>query len=142
MGGGFGRRLTNDFMVQSAAIAAKKPGVPIQLIWSREDDLRSDFYRPAGWHKMRAALDAQASSSAWTTTFATFTHNGQVTLETSMTADEFPAKFVDNVRLGQSTIETRVPTGACARRARTRCRSSTSRSSTRSPRRRARTSRA
>jgi isoquinoline 1-oxidoreductase beta subunit len=112
MGGGFGRRLTNDFMVQAAAIAAKKPGVPIQLIWSREDDIRSDFYRPAGWHKMRAALDADGKLIGMDNHFATFIKNGQVTLENSMTADEFPAKFVDNVRLGQSTMETRVPTGA------------------------------
>jgi isoquinoline 1-oxidoreductase beta subunit len=112
MGGGFGRRLTNDFMVHSAAIAAKKPGVPIQLIWSREDDIRSDFYRPAGWHKMRAALDADGKLTAMDNHFATFIKNGQVTLENSMTADEFPARFLDNVRLGQSTMETRVPTGA------------------------------
>ena len=112
MGGGFGRRLVNDFMVQAAAIAAKKPGTPIQLIWSREDDLRSDFYRPAGWHKMRAALDADGKLVGMDNHFATFTHGGRVTLETSMTPDEFPARFVDNIRFGQSTIETRVPTGA------------------------------
>ena len=112
MGGGFGRRLVNDFMVQAAAIAARKPGTPIQLIWSREDDIRSDFYRPAGWHKMRAALDADGKLVGMDNHFVTFTHNGRVTLETSMTPDEFPLPFVDNRRLGQSTIETRVPTGA------------------------------
>jgi isoquinoline 1-oxidoreductase beta subunit len=111
MGGGFGRRLTNDFMVQSAAIAAAKPGVPIQLIWSREDDLRSDFYRPAGWHRMRAALDADGKLVGMDNHFVTFSKSGRVPMEASMTADEFPARFVDNVRLGQSTIETRVPTG-------------------------------
>lgn len=111
MGGGFGRRLTNDFMVQAAAIAAKKPGTPIQLIWSREDDTRSDFYRPAGWHRMRAALGADGKLIGLDNHFVTFAKNGRVPMEASMTADEFPAKFVDNVRLGQSTIETRVPTG-------------------------------
>ena len=112
MGGGFGRRLVNDFMVQAAAIAAKMPGTPIQLIWSREDDLRSDFYRPAGWHRMRAALDAQGKLIGMDNHFATFSFNGQVGLPSSMTADEFPAKFLDNVRLGQTTMETRVPMGA------------------------------
>jgi isoquinoline 1-oxidoreductase subunit beta len=111
MGGGFGRRLTNDFMVQSAAISARKPGTPIQLIWSREDDLRSDFYRPAGWHRLRAALDADGKLTGMDNHFVTFAKSGRVPMEASMTADEFPAKFVDNVRLGQSTIETRVPTG-------------------------------
>ncbi len=112
MGGGFGRRLVNDFMVQAAAIAAKKPGTPIQLIWSREDDLRSDFYRPAGWHRLRAALDADGKLTAIDGHFATFSKGGRVPMESSMTADEFPLRFVENTRLGQSTMETRVPTGA------------------------------
>jgi isoquinoline 1-oxidoreductase beta subunit len=110
-GGGFGRRLTNDFMVQAAAIAAKKPGTPIQLIWSREDDIRSDFYRPAGWHRMRAALDADGKLVGMDNHFVTFAKGGRVPMEASMGADEFPFKFVDNMRLGQTTMETRVPTG-------------------------------
>lgn len=111
-GGGFGRRLTNDFMVQAAAIAAKKPGTPIQLIWSREDDVRSDFYRPAGWHKFRAALDAGGKLTGFEDHFVTFSKSGNVPMELSMGADEFPARFVDNLRYRQSTIETRIPTGA------------------------------
>ena len=112
MGGGFGRRLTNDFMVQSAAIAAKKPGVPIQLIWSREDDLRSDFYRPAGWHKFRAALDESSKLAAIEDHFVTFETNGQVPQFAAMSPDLFPARFVDNLRYSQSTMESRVPMGA------------------------------
>src|SRR5690606_20726180 len=72
MGGGFGRRLMNDYMVQAVAIAQKKPGVPIQLIWSREDDLRGDFFRPAGYHKFRAALDADGKFTALDGHFVTF----------------------------------------------------------------------
>jgi isoquinoline 1-oxidoreductase beta subunit len=112
MGGGFGRRLANDFMVQAAAIAAKKPGTPVQLIWSREDDIRSDFYRPAGWHRLRAAIDASGKMTALDTHFVTFETNGQVPMPASMAPDEFPAKFLDNTRFGQSTIETRVPMGS------------------------------
>ena len=111
MGGGFGRRLTNDYMNQVAAIAAKRPGVPIQLIWSREDDMRSDFYRPAGYHRMRAALDPNGKLVGMDNHFVTFSHDGQIPMEAAMTADEFPARYVPNVRLGVTPIETRMPTG-------------------------------
>ena len=113
MGGGFGRRLTNDFMSQSAAIAAKMPGTPVQLIWSREDDVRSDFYRPGGWHKFRAALDKDGKLVGFTDHFATFANPGAGAFNPAgMTPDEFPGDFVPNLRYSQSEMDTRIPMGA------------------------------
>lgn len=111
MGGGFGRRLDNDFMHQAAAIAAKMPGKPVQLIWSREDDLRSDFFRPAGWHRLRAALDPAGKLTGLEGHFITFETGGKIPNAASMTADEFPSGFVPNLRYGVSAIDTRVPMG-------------------------------
>jgi len=113
MGGGFGRRLTNDFMHQAAAIAKKMPGTPVQLIWTREDDLRSDFYRPAGWHKLRAAIDENGKLTGFDDHFVTFEIPGPGAYNpAAMAPDIFPAKFVPNLRYAQTKLETRVPMGA------------------------------
>jgi len=112
MGGGFGRRLTNDYMVQVAAIAKRMPGTPVQLIWSREDDVRSDFYRPAGYHRLKAGLDAQGKLVGLSDHFITFDRPPGPFNPASMPATEFPANFVPNVRYGQTKLPTAVPMGA------------------------------
>ncbi len=65
LGGGFGRRLEADYVVQAAAIARAAEGKPVQTIWSREQDIRHDFYRPACVSRFRAGLDAAGKPVAW-----------------------------------------------------------------------------
>jgi isoquinoline 1-oxidoreductase beta subunit len=59
LGGSFGRRIDPDIVVQAALVARQLPGRTIQVAWSREDDLRHDFYRPACVARLAAGLDAQ-----------------------------------------------------------------------------------
>jgi isoquinoline 1-oxidoreductase beta subunit len=63
-GGGFGRRLENDYVAEAVYIA-RVVKAPVKLIWTREDDLRNDFYRPFGVHAFAAALDAQGNVTGW-----------------------------------------------------------------------------
>ncbi|MFM2068555.1 MAG: hypothetical protein RLZZ584_3464, partial [Pseudomonadota bacterium] len=65
IGGGFGRRLEVDFVAQAAEIARALPGRPVQTVWSREQDMRHDFYRPATSARYEAGLDAQGRLVAW-----------------------------------------------------------------------------
>jgi isoquinoline 1-oxidoreductase beta subunit len=55
-GGGFGRRLAFDYGVE-AAVISKLTGVPVMVVWTREDDIRHDYYRTPSLHRMRAAID-------------------------------------------------------------------------------------
>ena len=65
LGGGFGRRYHADFAAEAGQIAKKVPGKPVQLIWSREDDMTHDFYRPASYHRLSGAVDEKGNILAW-----------------------------------------------------------------------------
>jgi len=57
LGGGFGRRGETDFVLRAAKIAKQMPGVPVQLVYTREEDMKNDYYRPAVITQLKAALD-------------------------------------------------------------------------------------
>lgn len=112
IGGGFGRRLMNDYMVEAAAIA-QRVKAPVKVTWTREDDMRHDFYRPAGWHFIEGAVDAQGRIAGWKNHFVTLGNKEAVepVRSAALSTDELPARFLANYRLEQSLIPTVVPTG-------------------------------
>ena len=110
IGGGFGRRLRHDYMVEAAWIA-RVVGRPVQLQWTREDDLEQSFSRPAAWHHFRAALDGDGRMSGFDHHFVTFGRDGDPISGASLSPNHSPAGLVPNFRLRQSMVECRVKSG-------------------------------
>ncbi len=108
-GGGFGRRLANDYMVEAAWIA-REMQAPVKLIWSREDDLRHDKYRITGFHRLRGGVDAAGALVAMHDHFATFGQDGKAVSD-SEGPTRFPWAFVPNFRMEHSLMALGVPTG-------------------------------
>ncbi len=111
MGGSFGRRLSNDYLVEAAYIAKQINGA-VKLQWTREDDLQHDLYRPAGYHFLKAGLDASGKVVGWKNHFVTMGSENRPGASANMNAGEFPARFVPNYGLFMSVLTSGVPTGA------------------------------
>jgi isoquinoline 1-oxidoreductase beta subunit len=117
-GGGFGRRLSADYVVEAAAIA-QRVNAPVKLTWSREDDMRHDHYRAGGFHFLRGGVDAKGKLTAWHNHFVTFANrvmrDGKSVLQpgsgANLSGDEFPGRWVDNCLLEQTPLECGIPMG-------------------------------
>jgi isoquinoline 1-oxidoreductase beta subunit len=117
-GGGFGRRLSSDFIVEAAAIA-QNVNAPVKLTWSREDDLRHDHFRAGGFHFLRGGVDANGKLVAWHNHFVTFANrverDGKSLLQPGsgggLSGDEFPGRWLANCLLEQTALECKIPMG-------------------------------
>jgi isoquinoline 1-oxidoreductase beta subunit len=113
-GGGFGRRLVNDYDVEAGKIArlvseermaAGLPTVPVKLVWTREDDMTHDQYRPSGYHFFKAGIDASGKLIA----FRDFVASAASVVP----ANEFPRGFVENFQVTSAPVTPfDIPTGA------------------------------
>ncbi len=110
-GGGFGRRLMGDFMLQAAAIAKALPGKPIKLLWNRTEDLQRDYFRPGGWHNLRAAVDGQGKLVGLADHFVTVGQGGKAARAAGMRESQFPAGLVPDLLFAQNVIPSIIPTG-------------------------------
>ncbi|MGA9587508.1 MAG: molybdopterin cofactor-binding domain-containing protein, partial [Terracidiphilus sp.] len=113
MGGGFGRRYQYDFQTEVAQIA-RHVSAPVQLVWTREDDMTHDFYRPTGMRRMRGAVDEQGRIVAWSD-YLVDTAIGAYWSEPGKwkaSGDELPADLIypiPNIRAHFSLAESAVP---------------------------------
>jgi isoquinoline 1-oxidoreductase beta subunit len=112
IGGGFGRRLMNDYMVQAAAIAAKVPGTPVKLLYDRKDDMRRDFYRAAGWHALSAALDGEGRLVAVRDHYVTVARNGVAARGADISGAIVPFLLLEHAQIGQSLLDTNLSMGS------------------------------
>jgi isoquinoline 1-oxidoreductase beta subunit len=110
-GGGFGRRLTNDYMVESAWIS-KTVNAPVKLLWSREDDFGHDYYRPGGFQFLKAGVDGSGKIVAWQNHFVSWGDGDKPAPSSTMGATEFPARFIPNYALHNTNQPLWLKTGA------------------------------
>lgn len=115
-GGGFGRRLTADYAAE-AIVLSQQLKQPVQVVWTREDDLHHDFYRPAGMYKFKGALDEEGKLAAWhlraaTTSRYLYRGSQDSPHTTEVFPDGFPAGFVPNFKMEYTPLATTIPTGA------------------------------
>jgi len=114
-GGGFGRRYYVDYAMD-AAVLSKRVGKPVKLTWTREEDVRHDWYRPASLQKLSASLDGSGNVTGWYHALANASRKTSLGREgnpagTELDEYEFPAGFVPNLQLEYGHVLSDVPLG-------------------------------
>ena len=115
-GGGFGRRFYSDY-VGEAAFLSLHAGRPVQVVWSREDDIQYSFHRPAGCYFLRGALDADGRLIGWqqhlmNASRDTYLGRGDdPATQGEIGSFDFPAELVPNLRYEYTLAESVVPRG-------------------------------
>ena len=114
MGGGFGRRLINDFVCEAVAVA-RQAGKPVKLTWTREADMAHDFYRVGGFHNLTGCLDDKGKLSGLRNRTVLFVDpddaRGRPGPGGNVSAGAMQFPEIPNVRFEGANIPSKVPTG-------------------------------
>lgn len=113
VGGGFGRRLLNDFVADAAYVATKVPNTPVKLMWTREDDMQHDAYRVGGFMAYQGVLDAQGKLAALNAHMIGFEDpvSKAATTASDFSPNEFPANYLTDYRASISRLPLSMPCG-------------------------------
>lgn len=119
VGGGFGRRINNEYAVEAAAISKQAGGIPVKLMYTREDDITHDFYRSGGFHALKGAVDAKGKLVAWDGHAISFSDGwaaagpggGRAVQGGGWSAGDFPADYTPNFRVATTLTPIKTPCG-------------------------------
>jgi len=112
-GGAFGRRFYADFAID-AALLSQKTKRPVKVVWTREDDIQHDYFRPASVHRVRAAADNNGNIVSWHHRMANYSRDAFLEREgvpAELANYEFPAAFVPNLLYEYVHVPAHVPLG-------------------------------
>jgi len=118
LGGGFGRRGEQDFVID-ALETARAVGAPVKVMWTREDDMRHDYYRPATYNRLAAALDEQGMPLAWQHAIAGPSIRERDSRERETSGEDFSATegalnlpyAIPSIRVSYARVNSAVPVG-------------------------------
>ncbi len=119
MGGAFGRRFYADYAAEAIALSSKMKR-PVQVVWTREDDLRHGFYRPAGYHVLRGGLDREGHVVAWEHRMWNASRGhylkwkpppGDDLNPGELSADDYPVVLAPSFRYAYTPLQSKIPRG-------------------------------
>lgn len=111
-GGGFGRRLSNEY-VREAALIARKVGRPVKLQWMREDDMAFDFFRAPTYYCLEGALSDDGELVGWRNHVVSVSADGEsANYGAGYRSKDFPDGVVPHLQISQTLIPSTTPTGA------------------------------